>query len=707
MLYYPGAGEAALAHAQRQKGCAMKNISKGACRALCLALAFLLTFSCVPALSEGGIPQWINTDVEDAVGVLTLSRLKDDFHLAVNRKWLQYEQIPWGSSEASSFMDQSYEVMERKIALIGDKTLKGHDADLMRKLCGLALDWDTRNALGVEPLRPYVEEMEAIRTLQDLTDYMTSLEKNAFQLDPSAYTVQPDTAHPDRYIASLAPVPLILGDSAEYTGERTAYGNLVYGIAEKSTLYMLGRLGYTQEEAQAVFDGAIAFDAMAAPYIRPNSDQYTADHLESILNYYSREELEALCGPFPMAQILDLTATGQSEVFLVTEPAYFEAMGRLYTEENVVLFKDWLIYFLVNFLGSAMDREAYETLSAIEMEAMGISGAPSDLDVELELLETYLPVPMDNLYIQAYCTQEERQEIMDLIDDVIVHYRAMLERETWLSPATREKAVEKLDAMRVHAVFPDELGDWSQADFRSKEEGGTLLEALRTLNQFSIDACVNRVNQSVDPDEWNQEYGATSQVNAYYTNSSNTITILAGILGGVFYQPDMSFEEKLGGIGVVIGHEISHAFDADGANFDANGHVTNWWTPEDYAAFRARAEKLAAYYDGYVPYKGGVYSGNQVQSEAIADMAGMKCALAIAKEREDFDYNVFFRQFAKVWRTKMLPNALIVTVATDSHPLGCLRTNVTVQQFEEFYETYEVGPGDKMYLAPEDRISVW
>ena len=158
---------------------------------------------------------------------------------------------------------------------------------------------------------------------------------------------------------------------------------------------------------------------------------------------------------------------------------------------------------------------------------------------------------------------------------------------------------------------------------------------------------------------------------------------------------------------MVIAHEISHAFDDNGANYDAEGRLNNWWEPEDAAAFQARAEKLAAYYDGYEPYPGGTYSGARVQSEAIADMASMKCMLAIAAETEGFDYDAFFRQYATVWRTKMLRSALTVTLATDPHPLGCLRTNVTVQQFEEFYETYGVKPGDGMYLAPEERVSVW
>ena len=674
-------------------------------RAICFFTAVVLTAVCFPAWGESAIYPWINSDVEGNVRLLTNVRLKDDFHLAVNKQWLLLTNVPYGGTEASAFAEQSSRVMERKIGLMLDDTLTGPDAELVRTLYDLTMDWDTRNALGMEPLRPYVEDIESIQTISDLANYLTT-DRNVFELDPSAYDVIADLKNPDRYVAIVEPVPLILGDSAEYTA-RTGYGDMLYEIASRSTVLMLKKLGYTEEAAQAVFDGAMAFDEKLARFIRPYADHYASDYLQSILHYYSRKELAALCGDYPITGILDLTATGQSETFLVTEPEFFRAVGEMYTEENVALFRNWLLYFLVNYAGRMLDRDTYDALEAIEAEVLGVNGLPDDIDIAYRTLTAYLPVPMDNLYIQNYCTAEEKQEILTIADEVIGHYRTMLLNEAWLSPQTREKAVEKLEKLHVNAVYPDELGDWSDLRIKSREEGGTLMEALITLYHFSTDLICGQVNQPVVRGSWNQLYVPASEANASYSITENTMTILAGILGGVFYDPDMTYEEKLGGIGMVIAHEISHAFDDDGANYDAEGRLNNWWEPEDYAAFRARAEKLTAYYDGYEPYPDGTYSGAQVRGEAIADMTAMKCMLAIASTREGFDYNAFFRQFASVWRTKMLRSALTVTLATDPHPLGCLRTNVTVQQFDEFYETYDIRPGDGMYLAPEDRIAVW
>ncbi len=161
----------------------------------------------------------------------------------------------------------------------------------------------------------------------------------------------------------------------------------------------------------------------------------------------------------------------------MTEPAYYRALGEMYAEENVPLFRDWLLYFLVNLMGRMLDRDTYDGLESIEAEAMGVRGLPDSIDIAYRTLTAYLPVPMDNLYIQAYCTEEEKRDILNIADEVIGHYRAMLENEAWLSPATREKAVQKLDQLRVNAVYPDALGDWSGVRLRSKEEAAPCWEA--------------------------------------------------------------------------------------------------------------------------------------------------------------------------------------------------------------------------------------
>ena len=243
------------------------------------------------------------------------------------------------------------------------------------------------------------------------------------------------------------------------------------------------------------------------------------------------------------------------------------------------------------------------------------------------------------------------------------------------------------------------------SEYEITDEMG-LFDAVKALKKYNIQKYFyDRLNQKVDHDLWIQDVVV---VNAYYQPSENSINIIAGIIGGDFYSPEMSYEEKLGGIGMVIGHEVSHAFDTNGAQFGKTGNVESWWTDEDKANFKARAERLIKYVSTFkVDDTGENYNGSLVQTETIADMAGVKAMLGIAEGRENFDYDKFFRQYAKTWKMIQTQEMSDLRVKTDVHALPYIRVNAIVQQYREFYSTYGVNAGDKMYLAPEDRVAVW
>ena len=201
----------------------------------------------------------------------------------------------------------------------------------------------------------------------------------------------------------------------------------------------------------------------------------------------------------------------------------------------------------------------------------------------------------------------------------------------------------------------------------------------------------------------------SSVCNAYYDQSQNAVVILAGIMLPPLYSEDMSYEEKLGCLGETIGHELSHAFDTAGAQYDKDGNLVSWWTEQDYQAFQERAQKVVQYMDQIIPDNGSgvAVNGSRVQEEMIADLGGTKAALRIADQMDGFDYDAFFRMHALQWRGIMSAEVQQSMMATDGHPLDYLRTNAVLQQFEEFYTTYDVQPGDGMYLAPELRLEVW
>ena len=671
-----------------------------------LLLCALLAVSA--ALAEGGtIPdgRWLDADVQGNVTEDTPAALKDDYGLFVNKDWILQAAIPAGEAATGSLEDVSRTLKEQQIALLKDDSLTGHDADLVHKLYALASDWDYRNAQGVEPVMPVIKAIRGIDSLEAYTGYLLD-RSNLKRFYPLGMAVGADLTNPDTNITIIGAPTLLLQDAAEYAG-RTQAGELYHTLYEQLGTYMLTRLGYSGDEAASAVANAFAFEGLMAAHMKPAAARYQADYYTSVLNYFSPEELSALAGSFPVLDMLRAFGLQTGRKFLVTEPDYIAALQEICTEENVVLMRDWMALKTALSVTTLLDRETLQQTEAISNAMMGASGASSDDYLALQTVTSLLPVPMDNLYIQAYCTEQERQDMLDIIRDVVSFYRTMLESVDWLSDETRAKAVEKLDCMRINAVYPDTPSDWSGLDFAGTEDGGSLLEANCAVQEFAISLQSQKIDTPVKKDEWDQMLMPTSTPNASYDPQKNAINILAGFLSGEIYNEQMSYEQKLGGIGVIIGHEISHAFDTNGAQFDKNGAIASWWTPEDYAAFQARAAKLAAWYDGFIPWEGATFSGQQVQTEAIADMGGMKCMLAIAAQRENFDYDAFFRQFATIWRMQGLPAFLVTKVATDVHPMRYMRINATLAQFDEFVHFYGIQPGDGMYIAPEDRVAVW
>ena len=348
-----------------------------------------------------------------------------------------------------------------------------------------------------------------------------------------------------------------------------------------------------------------------------------------------------------------------------------------------------------------LDREAYGLSVEKNNTVNGATGQKTDEEYAYEVLTDKLPEVVSRAYVEKYDYTETKQDIEDICFDIIGYYRQMLEGEDWLSDETKALALEKLDNIIVKAVYPDEWYDYSGLSL----DGLSLVESVRAIDKFEKAKKLEKVGKRAAREEWT--ITNILEANAFYNPSDNSINIILGILGGEFYGDNMTDEEKYGGIGAVIGHEISHAFDTFGAQFDKDGNMVNWWTDEDYAAFQERAAKLAAYYDRIAVFSGELVTGSQIKTEAIADMTGMKSLLSIAATYDDFDYAAFFEQYARVWKETITPEFEYYLMRQDTHPLCYLRTNVTLQQFDEFYDTYDVQPENIMYLAEEDRILVW
>ena len=651
---------------------------------------------------------WVDSDVQQFVQLVDPPRLEDDFHLYVNLDWMLHTELPAGYPSYDPITERSIEVDGQIAALLSNPEKETdpaliHDQELVQKYYQMWMDWDSRNQLGIEPLKERLAPLMEVQTLEELTDYLAKPETAISATELLQCDVSMDWNNADYYAVYVMPVDLIFGDSMYY-GLMTEEDALAEPYYDKVIRHILVDLGYSDEEATDILKRCFAFEQDIAEYIMTTEEQSARDAIIKENNPRTLDELEAEAGDFPIREMLAAYGADTSKTYILTEPEWLSAMDVLYDEDYVENLRDYLICYTAQDYATLLDRATYDVYYEVINGISGAQGTKSDEKSASDAVNTFLPMQMGRLYADRYVTDETKSEVTALTNEIIDEYRVMLMEETFLSEETRKSAVKKLDNLQLRIAKPDKWEDDSTLDFKGGDEGGNLLSAQDQVGAYWVERMRSRVNQKVDRDIWTSKI---QQVNAFYDPSQNSITICGGILGGSLYDASMTHEELFANVGDTVAHEISHAFDTTGAQFDEKGNLRNWWTEEDQKAFAQRADKLAAYYDKIEPFQDVNCVGSQIEGEAIADLVAMKILLRIAAKEAGFDYDKFFRTFSETWKTITTIQTEYYTLSQDTHPLAYLRVNAVVQQFDEFYDTYGIKKGDGMYLAPDQRLVVW
>ncbi len=651
--------------------------------------------------TTGGSP-WIDSDIKQNITPDMKTDPKDDFHLYVNHDWIVNTKIPEGKSMYYGTYETAEEETEKKIQeMINDESLMGDDAKLVRDYYGLAIDWDKRNADGLSPMRESVNDIADLASLEDVTSFMCDPDRSYSV--PQLFSVKNIQSLDDssRYTVDVMEPALFLSDPAEYL-ERTPAGERMYEAYKEEMVTLLGRLMYSEDEAIKIFDDAIAFETKLAEHMYTSSEMMSPDIYDSINNVYTGEEFAALSQDYPVMKILSGMGYGSAKEYMVENPDYFMSLTDVYTEADLELIRAYMLAHYVDTAAPLTDRSAYETVGKRIQTIYGVSGFMSYEKLAVSKTREALPEALARAYLTKYDSTAMKEDITKLCNRIISRYRTMLESEDWMSEDTRKKAIEKLDAMTVCAVYPDKwMYDYKGIDLT----GMNYYEAQKSIDLYEASVNASFTDNMIDNDLWTKS--DILEANAYYDLQCNSILIIRGILDGDFYHEDMTEEELMGGIGYIIGHEISHAFDTNGAQFDQNGNLNEWWSKDDYAAFKERTDKLVSYFDSIKVWDGQNVIGENIQSEAIADIGSVRVLLSMAGDMEGFDYDAFFRKLATVYKALDTAEIEANNAAYDVHPLPYLRTNAVIQQFDEFYDTYDIKEGDNMYLAPRDRICVW
>ena len=653
---------------------------------------------------------WLYSDLEGNVTADTPTDPKDDYALWANKDRILKMEIPKGYIGACNTTDVTIKGIEDIKALFQGEAPEDHDSRLVYDYFYLLCDWDTRDDIGVAPLKEMIDIVEGISSIDALTEYFvkTPAENRLFSLWDEG--VAQDMDNPGTQILSIRNGECLMNDPEEYR-EMTDDGKAQIEAYKAFFGRMLEKLGYSEEETKQKFDNCLAWEMLTNSVLPSLEERQSPEYKANANTHYTHDELLTATPNIPLLETLeDADGYPVMDQYLIREPAIIEKLNELYTEENLPLIRDYMILHGIFENAAALDWESYTlNLDCLEMAAGGQhmeldkeAFSESDVYDELGVLTGWA---LAKFYADEHTRPDDKKRLSVLVDEIVSAFYGIIEEAGFISEETRAVALAKLDAMTRNVLYPDSWEDYSyeDIDFASKEEGGSLWEAYCALKKHEHDKQVADVTRPFNRTIWNS---LPFNGNCVYSPGDNSISICAAFAQDPNYRADMSDEELYAYMGTAIAHEIAHAFDAKGAQYDKDGNFINWWTDEDLAVFNEKNERLAAYFNAMHPWEGQDFDGEALVGEACADMTALKCVLRIVASKPDFDYDKFFRAYADRFAMK---ETLTMTMyhLEDEHPMNYLRVNTNLQQYDEFLDFYGITEGDNMYLAPEDRVAIW
>ena len=629
-------------------------------------------------------------------------RIQDDLYEAVNGEWLKTAVIPDDRPTTGGFsqLDQDVEkiMMEDFKALAEGR--KSTDIPEMKYAVALydkVMDAERRNREGIAPILPLLEKIRSVDSPEKLNENAAELLFSGVDL-PIQMFVEADMQDAEKHCFLVLGPEIILPDTTYYA-EDNETGRQLLAVWADMAAKLLSYSGLSADEQKRYLEDALAFDALAAKKVKSQLEwsEYYKNH-----NPMDADEVASYVAPFDIKKLLaELYGENAPKTIIVYDPRAIKEMNGYYSAEDHSLYIHWAY---VRALVKAAPYLSEELASIGKTYKRTLRGVASDPSLEKQAYqiasETYAE-PVGVYYGREYFGEEAKKDVVELVRKIIETYKLRMSRNGFLAESTKEQAINKLSTIEIKMGYPDEIKPlWSKLVFN---EADPLACVMMQLYRVMIKDNFDELNKPVDRTKWLMP---GHMVNACYNPSANDITFPAAILQKPFYSIDQKPEENLGGIGAVIGHEISHAFDNNGANFDEYGNLKNWWKEEDFAAFTELTKGMIEQFDG-IEFHGGKVNGELTVSENIADNGGMGVTLEIMHGLPDPDYKAYFKNWARVWCMKAKEEYIQLLLASDVHSPTVLRANMMPRNFNEWYEAFGVTENDKMYIAPEKRISIW
>ena len=646
----------------------------------------------------------------------TLAKPGDDFFRYVNGTWFDQTEIPadkttWGSfNELAKNTD--LDVLNILKEAAANKDLDSNsDQGKAVNLYKTYLDTVQRAQAGVKPIEADLAKINAVQNLSDLNALIQNtifeggiglfgIYVSADALDSNknvVYVYGTSTGLPDRDYYML---------NDEQTKDiRTKYQNHV--------ARMLQYIGNNEADAKAKAEKILAFETKIA------ESELTRVEMRDDRKTYNPmpvSNLQNIAGNIDWNGFLAKTGLQNLDSVVVSQPKALAKMNELIQSTPIEDLKAYLAWNTINGSASALSPELEK--ANWEFYSKTLSGAQQQKPIEeraVDVVNGTIGEALGKLYVEKKFPAEAKEKAKEMIDNIILAYENRIKNLSWMAPETREGALNKLSKLTIKIGYPDKWKDYSKLEIKGPDNNGTYYDNMKAATEWSIKKNFSDFGKPVDKTEWGM---SPQTVNAYYNPAYNEIVFPAAILQPPFYDYKADEAVNYGGIGAVIGHEISHGFDDQGSRYNAEGNLVDWWQPADLEQFTKLGTALADQYSALEPFKGIFVDGHFTLGENIGDLGGITAAydglqlfLKDHPQTEKIDgftpEQRFFISWGTIWRTKSRDEYVKNQVKTDPHAPGIYRSYVPLQNLDAWYDAFNIKQGDKLYIAPEKRVRIW
>ncbi|RSZ59285.1 M13 family metallopeptidase [Massilia atriviolacea] len=638
-------------------------------------------------------------------------RPQDDFFSYLNGVWLKKTDIPADKSSWGTFAQLRDDTLPQLRTLIeaaqADKNKKaGSEAQKIGDLYTSYMSEAKLEKLGYKPLAGELQRIRALREKKAIPALIAHLSQIGVGTPYGLYVGQ-DSRESTRYATYISQSGLGLPDRDYYLKKDDAKLADVRAKYERHIEKTLGMAGH--KDAAGAAKAILALETALAEV------QWSKVELRDPVKRYNKVEIAKLGELTPgydwKSALGAANVAGKVDYVIVGQPSYLTGFNQVLEKTDLATWKSYFEWHLLAGYSEYLSKAFVDAdFAFFETVLKGVPENEPRWKTGVATVNGVLGEAVGKEYVSKHFPAERKARMEELVQNLLVAYKQSIDTLDWMGPETKKEAQAKLAKFRPKIGYPSKWRDYSALTVKQDDLVGNMMRA----RQFAYNRSINKLGKPIDREEW----GMTPQtVNAYYSSTMNEIVFPASILQPPFFDMRADDAVNYGAIGAVIGHEISHGFDDKGSQSDGDGNLREWWTKEDRAKFQAKADMLVKQYSAYSPLKGYNVNGELTLGENIGDNSGVAIAYKAYKlslggkpapviDGLTGDQR-FFMGFGQVWRMKMREAQQIVQVKTDPHSPGQFRANGTMMNQPAFYEAFGVKEGDKMYLAPKDRVTIW